>query len=383
MKKFPKLANPFSIVGYNGPEYFCDREKEIKNLKSAVVNGRNITLIARRRIGKSSLLEHLQYLLEASRPSWKIFYIDLIKTATLEDLYKMLATALYESKSKRWLSKISEIEIIGRLRMSITLNPNTLLPEVSFDLKESQVQRSFSALLEWIAQEKNVLVIFDEFQQILTYPERNSEGFLRSEMMRLPNVRFIFCGSDQHLLQDMFGNHARPFFNSTQMMGLEPIPWDEYSDFIRNHFRKARRTISTEAIDFILHVSDLETFAVQKICNAAFDSGSPILTLSVIKEVFKKVLLEQQPYYDRIRALLKSDSHQFKLLRALAKQSVVIEPSGKEFMLNNEFTNSSSIVKSLKSLEGYSLINKALVDGKIGYCVNDAFFRAWLNTLPV
>ena len=30
--------NPFLIVGYNGPEYFCDREAETQTLISALVN---------------------------------------------------------------------------------------------------------------------------------------------------------------------------------------------------------------------------------------------------------------------------------------------------------------------------------------------------------
>ena len=38
--------NPFIIVGYQGPNYFCDREKETQKLLSWIENGSNITLIA-------------------------------------------------------------------------------------------------------------------------------------------------------------------------------------------------------------------------------------------------------------------------------------------------------------------------------------------------
>lgn len=43
MKNIP--TNPFLITGYQGPDYFCDREKETASLMSALKNGRNITLI--------------------------------------------------------------------------------------------------------------------------------------------------------------------------------------------------------------------------------------------------------------------------------------------------------------------------------------------------
>ena len=48
MKNIP--TNPFLITGYQGPDYFCDREKETASLMSALKNGRNITLISPRRM---------------------------------------------------------------------------------------------------------------------------------------------------------------------------------------------------------------------------------------------------------------------------------------------------------------------------------------------
>ncbi len=54
-----KQSNPFVVVGYNGPEYFCDREKETAKLIAAIENDRNVTLIAPRRYGKTSLLHHV------------------------------------------------------------------------------------------------------------------------------------------------------------------------------------------------------------------------------------------------------------------------------------------------------------------------------------
>jgi len=52
------MNNPFLIVGYQGPEYFCDREKETEVILSALHNGRNITLVSPRRMGKTGLIRH-------------------------------------------------------------------------------------------------------------------------------------------------------------------------------------------------------------------------------------------------------------------------------------------------------------------------------------
>lgn len=56
-QKDVELKNPFLVYGYVSPRYFCDREEETERMLSALDNGRNLTLIAPRRIGKAGLLE--------------------------------------------------------------------------------------------------------------------------------------------------------------------------------------------------------------------------------------------------------------------------------------------------------------------------------------
>jgi hypothetical protein len=53
-----KPHNPFLIVGYYSPEYFCDREAETQQIVSALQNDRNISLISPRRFGKTGLIHH-------------------------------------------------------------------------------------------------------------------------------------------------------------------------------------------------------------------------------------------------------------------------------------------------------------------------------------
>lgn len=54
MKK--KIVNPFICQGYKSPEYFCDRIEETVIMTSTLYNGRNITLISPRRLGKTVLI---------------------------------------------------------------------------------------------------------------------------------------------------------------------------------------------------------------------------------------------------------------------------------------------------------------------------------------
>jgi hypothetical protein len=40
------IENPFLLYGYEGPEYFCDREEETQQLMESMRNGANIRWLA-------------------------------------------------------------------------------------------------------------------------------------------------------------------------------------------------------------------------------------------------------------------------------------------------------------------------------------------------
>lgn len=80
-----KLANPFIYQGYESPEYFCDREAETKTLISHLKNGRNVTLISPRRIGKTGLIKNTFYHLEKDEKDSACLYLDIFATKNLHD----------------------------------------------------------------------------------------------------------------------------------------------------------------------------------------------------------------------------------------------------------------------------------------------------------
>ena len=44
------MINPFVTVGYAGPEYFCDRKQETRDIMDMLVNENNVALISPRHI---------------------------------------------------------------------------------------------------------------------------------------------------------------------------------------------------------------------------------------------------------------------------------------------------------------------------------------------
>jgi len=60
----------------------------------------------------------------------------------------------------------------------------------------------------------------DEFQQITNYPEKNTEAFLRTHIQSSQNTVFIFCGSNQKLMHEMFNSAKRPFTHVVPILTL-------------------------------------------------------------------------------------------------------------------------------------------------------------------
>ena len=83
--------NPFLTSGYEGSDYFCDREDETARLINSIRNSRNTTLISERRLGKTGLLKHVETQIENETV---FIYIDLYSTLHLQDFILLLSNAV-------------------------------------------------------------------------------------------------------------------------------------------------------------------------------------------------------------------------------------------------------------------------------------------------
>ena len=88
-----KLDNPFLTRGYAGPEYFCDRAAETRQLVSAISNGRDVTLVAPRRYGKTGLIHNAFQILEKDHAT---VYLDIFAVEDLTSFVQTFATAVLD-----------------------------------------------------------------------------------------------------------------------------------------------------------------------------------------------------------------------------------------------------------------------------------------------
>lgn len=375
-----KPENPFLISGYHSPDYFCDRKNETKRLLNHIQNGQNVTLTSVRRIGKTGLIKHLFYNLPAG---WKGIYVDILATENIQGFLSMLTTAI--------LNAVPEKESLGKkiwtfvksMRPVISFDPLTNLPQASFELRQADTEMHISSIIQFLEKQNfKIVIAIDEFQQISRYPEKNIDAWLRSVIQHMTNVRFIFSGSQQHIINEMFSLPSGPFYRSTAVLGIDKIDKNEYRDFIAEWFRRHGRSVSDEIIDDMLLWSCLHTYYVQLVCNRLFATGQKKITDDLWREEAYQLLKEQENIFFNYRNMLTNP--QWQLMKAVAQEGVVTAPTSKDFIGRYKLGSPSTVLRSLNSLIKNELLYSAFAaDGSVYYSIYDILFRRWTESFPL
>jgi predicted transcriptional regulator len=364
--------NPFIISTYYGPDFFCDREKETEQLINAINNGRNTVLYSLRRMGKTGLIRHVFHQL-ATEDDYYLVYADIDQTDSVRDMVNKLANSLIKIERKSFSDKI--LDFLKHFRPVFTFHPVTGLPEVEIRSESYQQDESnLETILEHLDHlEKPVVIAIDEFQRINAYPEKNVEGYLRSIIQHLRQVRFIFSGSSRNLLLSMFGDHSRPFYQSADLLFLDRIEIPIYADFVLSHFETSKRSISRENVEECIHWTDNHTLYSQFIFNALWGNGNKILGEKEISSTRENILSSRDSLYLNYRNLLTSN--QYQLLRAIALEGGTHHPNSTEFIRKYQLGSASTINSALKTL-----VDKEMIYSESGrYKLYDVFQYQWFR----
>ncbi|MGM9846824.1 MAG: ATP-binding protein [Muribaculaceae bacterium] len=367
------LNNPFVVYGYKGEEYFCDRRAESIKLIKTLGGEQNVTLSAPRRMGKTGLIKHIFSKLEAE--GVPCFYIDIFPTKSLEDFVNMLASAVLgklDSFSQSALRKINEF--FSQWRPTVSLDQLSGMPTVSLDIRKGESEASLKQIFEYLKQsDKRCYIAIDEFQQILQYPEKGVEAMLRSYIQFLPNVYFIFSGSQQHIMEQMFLSSNRPFFQSTYIMQLNPIDRETYRSFANKWFGEKGLEIDADTFSKIYDFAKGITWYIQSILHNIYENPVTEITPNVVNDTILEFVKEQSAAYQNYCLLFTEN--QLKLLTAIASENTVKEPLSATFIRKYKLSAPSSVKTALRALMEKQFISRTAE----GYFVTDLFFACWLR----
>ena len=369
-----KPNNPFLIAGYHSPEFFCDRKAETATILDALHNGRNITLIAPRRMGKTGLIHHAFYQLKEQKVDIVTLYMDIYSTQTLGDFVRLFANTVLgqlDSMPQKALGRISQF--IRSCRPVFTFDEMTGTPKVTVDVSPAEEESTLKEIFDYLgSSEKRCYIAIDEFQQIAEYPEKGVEALLRSYIQFLPNVHFIFAGSKQHVMQEMFASSKRPFYQSTQLLTIGTINRDEYAYFAMEHFANHDLKLPREVFDEIYDKFDGHTWYIQNLLNRLYGYNRNV-EMELVSYAVEQIITEQSySYADLLKAY--SAGH-VRLLKAIAQEGCVKEVLAGDFISKHRLKAASSVRSALKKL----IDNELVYQTADGYIIYDRFMGEWLR----
>ena len=369
-----KPNNPFLIAGYHSPEFFCDRKAASSTILEALYNGRNITLIAPRRMGKTGLIHHVFYQLKEQKSDVVTLYMDIYSTQSLGDFVRLFANTVLgqlDSVPQKALNRIGQF--IRSCRPVFTFDEITGTPKVTVDVSPTEEESTLKEIFDYLgSSEKRCYIAIDEFQQIAEYPEKGVEALLRSYIQFLPNVNFIFAGSKQHVMQEMFTSSKRPFYQSTQMLTIGTVNRDEYADFAMAHFAKNNLQLPRVVFDAIYDKFDGHTWYIQNLLNRLYGYNRDVEMASITYAMEQIVAEQSYSYADLLKAY---PAGHVRLLKAIAQEGCVKEVLAGNFISKHKLRAASSVSSALKKL----VANELVYQTTDGYIIYDRFMGEWLR----
>lgn len=375
MKK--KVVNPFICQGYESPEYFCDRIEETKIMTSTLYNGRNITLISPRRLGKTGLIWNTFHHIKSENKDAICIYIDIFPTKSQSEFVRILGTAvLNETLSKSKMLGKKMLEMLGSLRPVLGVDALTGMPNVTLNVDPTQSEMTIRNIFTYLNKiQREVFIAIDEFQQINEYPESGTEAMLRSYIQFSHNIHFVFSGSKKHLMSEMFTSPQRPFYQSTDILNLAPLNEETYYQFANNFFETNKGGLDREVFRELYDTYDGYTWYVQSVLNRLYEKFRTVSSSTQLRETILNVVESKKPQYESLVMFLTDN--QFSLLRAVAKERVAEQPMGKEFIKKHGLSGSSSVKTALDVLCEKELLYRM----PEGYIVYDRFMNQWLQRI--
>ena len=358
---------------------FTDRESEQAELRSAFVHGQNVILISPRRYGKTSLVKLV--LKQLPSKTHAAVFVDLFKVSSKQRLLNIYSKALSASLSNRFEEILQLIkEWIPALTPKIVFTADQA-PEMGIEFNERQTNMDelidkLWALPEYIAKKKkkHIVVVFDEFQDILALEDPSLLKRLRAVIQHQKHVSYCFMGSKRHMIEDIFLNAKNPLYHCGKVMTLDKILPAKLENFIAGQFVSAKIKIAPALCAHMTQLCHGHIYFVQMLGFETWERarGHKQVTSQHIDQAITHILHSQQVYFSSLWDRLSAKQKNLILAILLQGHSKL-----QNIQLLNQYDlgSATGVSKNLKALESQEMLEKQGAD----YTFANPFFPLWLR----
>ena len=348
---------------------FIDRKKHLPIFKAYLQNNQQVMIKAPRRFGKTSLIKQVF----EHEKSFNYIYVDLRRATNLTSLANQILEKAYSFAGVENFMEQFKKSITGLLKTiqsikiddigEITLKhlENGITDEREYFLHSLDVVEKISS-----KKELNIKFVLDEFQDILRISDDFILEQMRSVIQHHEAVTYVFLGSIESIMTNIFSSKASPFFHFARIMSLDGLDIDELYDYTKEVFDKQNIKYDDsllKMLQFLQGHPDYSAQVLQALYYKGIVEDLEMIEYDICLEVLTQMILENRAYLEELISKTKQKKHHYEVLHSIA--------NGYSVELN-----SKSLYNIHSSLEEMGLI-KNIQRGQ--YAINDIFLEVLLQ----
>ena len=348
---------------------------QCQRIVSTLSGGNNLVLFAPRRFGKTSLV--FRAIEELEKQGYTCVYFDFMPVYSRESFIEAYSKAIL-SRQKNLQTAVKKLaSCIKGIRPKLVFD-QVGNPEFKMDFTDDQVSEKtledIIDLPDQLASKGNrYIIVFDEFQEINNLNGENFEKLLRSKIQQQEHVNYLFLGSRTHLLNDMFNNKGRAFYNAAMIMQLDSLPKYETVEFLKSRFLVSGIRIEDKVSNYIIEQAGNIPYYIQLLAAEVWQftiSSQQEVNIEIVAYCSERIVDLKNDYYFELYG--KQSAYQKKLLKSLviSGENVFSADYTRRFRLSA----TSTTQKALHGLVESSVVEK--VEGN--YFISDPFFKRFL-----
>lgn len=349
------------------------RDQELRLIKELLLAGQSVVIIAPRRMGKTSLMIELINQLKAEE--FFITHVDVFSVSNIPTLARRIVESVFSNKK---LDKYFRQALINLADIFKNLSFKSEIEDYSFILEFNN--KAKTAPLDLLADsinmidsyainnDKKMLAAFDEFGDIKKLDGEHIVKLFRSIIQLQKNTVFLFTGSYESVMNELFVSKSSPFYRMARIIELGNIRNEDFNPYIRKTLIDNNINVEELRIQQILsftkgHPYYTQLYLQELIINAKLFPDKPRLTH---EQTIEQLLTVEKSFLEKNWEDISKKKEDKIVLSHIASETTNLYST-----INNKTVNIARAISSLKEQGIISTIESSNV-------INDPLFKEWI-----
>jgi len=243
---------------------------------------------------KSSLVK--KAVVKTGRP---YLWLNMQSVLSKEDFAaKLLKALLNQYKFEKIKYYLRNFRVVPSVNMNPMTDELTVSFQPSSDNGMTAIEDVMAMLQKVSTPDNKLIVVFDEFQSILEI-DKNMDKQLRAIMQEQTGINYIFLGSQESMMTDIFECVKSPFYHFGMLMRLSKIPYDDFKAYLTERLNPV--TDGAESVaDEILAFTGCHPYYTQELAFAVWNNLSLGKQEDVMKLSVDDIIATHDLDYERL-----------------------------------------------------------------------------------